>query len=121
MNSVTLGGRLGQDVEVRYTGSGKAVTDLRVAVNTGFGENKKTEWFTITLWGSLAERAGKEFSKGSSIVVTGRLAVEEYTNKEGVKISKTKVVGNSLGYGEEKTDKAKAAPVQEPANDEPPF
>jgi single-strand DNA-binding protein len=117
-NICILTGRLGSDVVLRYTGTGKAVTDLNLAVSSGFGENKKTDWFSVTLWGGLAERAQKTLQKGSQVTVTGRLAVEKYKNKEGVEITKTKVVANSLGYGD---DPKSAGPVQEPANDEPPF
>jgi single-strand DNA-binding protein len=101
-NLVVLTGRLGQDVTLRYTGSGKAVTDISLAVNSGFGENKKTEWFTVTLWAGLAERAKETLIKGTQVTVTGRLAVEEYVNKDQVKVTKYKVVANSLGFVDEK-------------------
>jgi single-strand DNA-binding protein len=112
-NLVVLTGRLGQDVQLRYTGSGKAVTDISLAVSSGFGDTKKTEWFICTLWGGLAERAQKTLAKGSQVTITGRLAVEEYVNKDQVKVTKYKVVANSLGYGEDKTPAAPKEPVDD--------
>lgn len=98
MNLVILSGRLGQDPEIKYTGSGKAVANFNLAVNSGSGDKKTTTWFPVVAWGPLAETAGQNLSKGSFITITGRLQVREWTNKDNQKIKTTEVVANSFSY-----------------------
>lgn len=92
MNSVNLIGRVGGEIELRYTPGGKAVAQLTLAVDDGFGENKKTAWIGVTLWGATAECASKYVRKGDRIGISGRLSQEEWEDKAtGKKQRKTKV------------------------------
>src|SRR5208282_6862875 len=104
MNSVTLKGRLGKDPELKTTKTGKSVCTLRLAVSSGYGENKKTDWFDVVFWASLADLASKSLEKGQEILVTGKLVNREYTNKDNQKIRVTEIVANSLGYVEDRTE-----------------
>ena len=103
MNSVNLIGRLGADPEIRHTPAGKAVTTLNMAVDDGFGENKRTAWIGVTLWGTAAELAGKSCRKGDRLGIDGRLSQEEWQDKEGKTQRKTKVTAEKIHFIEPKT------------------
>jgi len=91
MNNVNIIGRLGSDFDLKYTPSGKAVCELNLAVNDGYGENKKTVWLGVTIWGATAELAKKALNKGDLVGISGRLSQEEWEGKDGKKQRKTKV------------------------------
>jgi len=97
MNSVNIIGRVGQDIEVRFTQSGKAVAELNLAVDDGWGENKKTAWIGVVLWGATAELAGKALQKGDRVGISGRLSQDEWEDKTtGKKQRKTKITGENM-------------------------
>jgi single-strand DNA-binding protein len=96
MNSVNITGRVGGEVDLRYTPSGKAVAQLTLAVDDGWGENKKTAWIGVTLWGATADLAKKAVQKGDRIGISGRLSQEEWEDKDGKKQRKTKVTCENL-------------------------
>ncbi len=99
-NRVVLMGNLTRDVEVRYLPSGMAVADIGLAVNDR-RKNQAGEWVEeatfvdITLWGRTAEVAGEYLSKGSPILVEGRLKLDTWET-DGQKRSKLKVVGERM-------------------------
>lgn len=89
MNQTTQIGRIGQDPELRHTQTGTAVASTTLAVDDGFGDNKKTYWFPITMWDKNAETAAKYATKGRKVGVTGKLVQESWEDKEtGQKRSK---------------------------------
>ena len=97
MNSVNIIGRVGGEVELRYTAGGKAVAQLTLAVDDGWGDNKKTAWIGVTIWGVTAELAQKAVQKGDRLGITGRLSQEEWEDKAtGKKQRKTKVTCDSM-------------------------
>jgi len=97
MNQVNLIGRVGSDVELKFTPSGKEVAEINLAVDDGWGENKKTAWIGVTLWGKTAEIAGKYVHKGDQVAITGRLTQDEWEDKTtGKKQRKTKVTASEL-------------------------
>jgi len=101
INTVTLTGRLGGDIELRYTNSGTAVANVNIAVESGFGEKKKTLWIGIDLWGKTAESAAQFLGKGRKIAISGRLDHSEYEDKEtGKKVSKTRVVAEQWTFAD---------------------
>lgn len=104
MNSVNITGRVGGEVDLRYTPSGKAVAQLTLAVDDGWGENKKTAWIGVTLWGPTAELAKRAVQKGDRLGISGRLSQEEWEDKEGRKQRKTKVTCESMELMEPKRD-----------------
>jgi len=102
-NKVILMGNLTRDPEVRYTPSGIAVSDVGLAVNrTWFDKqtNQKKEDVTfveVVLWGRQAEVAGEYLGKGRSVLIEGRLQLDQWDDKEtGQKRSKLRVVGESM-------------------------
>jgi len=105
MNNVNIIGRCAGELELRYTSSGKAVTELNLAVDDGWGENKKTVWLGVTIWGATAELACKALTKGSRVGITGRLSQEEWEDKNtGKKQRKTKVTCEQMHLLEPKRE-----------------
>ncbi|MDQ4035419.1 MAG: single-stranded DNA-binding protein, partial [Chloroflexota bacterium] len=83
-------GNLGADPELRYTPSGKAVTDLRVAVNNNQrgpdGEwVEETLWFRVSVWEQAAERLAEQLRKGNKVYAEGQLRVREFEGRDGEK------------------------------------
>ncbi len=92
MNQVNIIGRVGGDIELRYTPAGKAVCELNLAVDDGWGDNKKTVWLGVVIWGATADLAQRAVRKGDRIGITGRLSQDEWEDKAtGKKQRKTKV------------------------------
>jgi single-strand DNA-binding protein len=90
LNKMMIIGNLGADPELRYTPSGKAVTDLRVAVN----DNRKgpdgewieeTLWFRVSVWEQAAERLAEQLRKGNKVYAEGQLRVREFEGRDGEK------------------------------------
>ncbi|TWU28508.1 single-stranded DNA-binding protein [Bythopirellula polymerisocia] len=98
-NRVVLLGNLTRDIELRYVGSGMAVTDIGLAVNDRVKRNdqwtEETTFVDITLWGRTAEVANEYLSKGSSVLIEGRLKLDTW-EKDGQKHSKLKVIGERM-------------------------
>ncbi len=99
-NRVVLMGNLTRDVELKYIPSGKAVTDVGLAVNdrrkTQSGEwVEETTFVDVTLWGRTAEVAGEYLSKGSSVLIEGRLKLDTWET-DGQKRSKLRVVAERM-------------------------
>ena len=98
-NRVVLVGNLTRDVELRFTPQGTAVTDIALAVNERVKRNdqwvEEVNFFDVTLWGRTAEVAGEYLSKGSSILIEGRLKLDRW-EQEGQKRSKIKIVGEKM-------------------------
>jgi single-strand DNA-binding protein len=96
-NRVILVGNLTRDPELRYTPSGTAVSDVGVAVNDRY-KNSSGEWVEeptfvdVTLWARTAEVASEYLSKGSSVLIEGRLKLDTWQTNDGQKRSKLRVV-----------------------------
>jgi len=87
-NSMLMAGNLGHDVEVRYTPSGKAVADISIALDQGFGDNKSTVWTKLTVWEETAERL-TDAQKGDNIIaINVEYRTETYKNKDDVEVTK---------------------------------
>jgi single-strand DNA-binding protein len=96
MNKILLIGRLTKDAALRYNSTGDPVADISLAVDDGWGENKKTLWFRCSLWGKRAESLQQYLTKGTQVYVEGRLNHEEgnprvYTLKDGTAASSFEV------------------------------
>lgn len=94
MNKVFLIGNLGKDPEVRQV-KDTSVAQFSLATTTGFGDNKKTQWHNITLWGKTAEVAGQYLKKGNRVCIVGEINYREY-EKDGEKKFFTEIVGREL-------------------------
>jgi single-strand DNA-binding protein len=92
MNKVFEIGRLTRDPELRYTNSGKAVCTFSIAVDDGYGENKKAYFFPVVVWNKAAEACGNSLHKGSKVAITGKLTSRQYDNNEGKKVTVYEIV-----------------------------
>lgn len=97
INKVILTGNLTKDPDVKYTQSGKAVAMFSIAVNDGFGDNQKTYYPNIVVWGKTAETVGNNLVKGSKVGVVGKLTTRSYDNSAGQKVYVTEVVADMYG------------------------
>ena len=99
-NRVILVGNITRDIELKYTGSGTAVTEIGMAVNDR-RKNQAGEWIEettfvdVTLWARTAEVASEYLSKGSPVLVEGRLKLDTWET-DGQKRSKLRVVGERM-------------------------
>ena len=100
-NSVTLVGNATRDPELRYTTGGRGVASFGLAVNRRYQQNgewqEQTSFFNITAWGDLGENLAASVTKGSRVIVTGRLQQREYETREGEKRTIVEVIADELG------------------------
>lgn len=88
VNKVILIGHLGQDPELRYTGSGTPVCSLRIATNDSYKDGdgnlvEKTEWHSVVAWARLAEICSEYLRKGSQVYIEGSLQTRQYEDRDG--------------------------------------
>ena len=101
MNKVILVGRRAQDPEVRYTQGGKAVASFNLAVNRfggGSAQKESADFIPIVAWEKLAEICGNNLTKGSQILVEGRLQIRSYETQDGQKRRVSEVVAQSIEF-----------------------
>ena len=101
INKVILIGNLGADPETRAMPSGTTVANLRVATSESWrdkqtGEQERTEWHRVALFGRLAEVAGEYLRKGSQVYIEGSLRTRKWQDKQGNERYSTEIVGNEL-------------------------
>ena len=102
VNVVVITGNLTQDPDLRHLGSGTAVCELRVAVNTRRKEGNewvdKPNYFNVTVWGAQGENCANYLSKGRPVAVEGRLDWREWEAKEGGKRQSVEIIANSVQF-----------------------
>ena len=84
MNKFIATGNITKDAELRYTANDKAYSKFSIANNEGYGENKKTTFFNCTLWGKSAENLNRFLTKGQKVLITGKVEINDYKDKEGI-------------------------------------
>lgn len=117
LNHIVIMGRLTRDPELRQTGSGVSVANFSVAVDRDFskGEEKETDFIDCVAWRHTGEFVSKYFTRGSLIVVSGRLQVRSYTDKDGNNRRAAEIVADNCYFGGSKN--AGAATPPSPAGD----
>ena len=108
LNHIIIMGRLTRDPELRRTGSGLAVANFSVAVERDFpnketGE-KEVDFIDCIAWRHTGEFVSKYFAKGSMIVVSGRLQIRTWTDKDGNSRKTAEIVCDNVYFGESKKD-----------------
>lgn len=128
LNTVTIMGRLTRDPELRRTGSGVAVASFTLAVDRDYnpkdGGEKETDFIDCIAWRGTGEFVSKYFAKGSMIVISGRLQVRNWTDKDGSKRRSTEVVAENVYFGEAKkgnTQPGQGFAMIEDPNELPPW
>lgn len=124
LNHIDIMGRLVRDPELRNTNNGTSVASFTLAVDRDFsgkdGGEKETDFVDIVAWRSTAEFVRKYFAKGRMAVVSGRLQMRKWTDKEGHKRVTAEIVADNVYFGDSKKDASgstdTAPSVNEPSN-----
>ena len=107
LNKIFIMGRLTRDPELRRTQSGTAVTSFSLAVDRDYksqsGE-KETDFIDVVAWRSTAEFVSKYFTKGRMAVVSGRLQIRQWTDKDGNNRRSAEIVADNVYFGDSKRD-----------------
>ena len=111
MNKVILYGRLSKDPEYTYTQSGKGMARVTLAVDriVAKGQPKETDFIPLVLWGKQAELFANSLSKGSGVLVCGKIRTGSYTDKNGNKRYTTDVFVDEFSYTERKGSNQQSA------------
>ena len=108
LNHITIMGRLTRDPELRRTGSGVAVASFTLAVDRDFspkdGSDRETDFIDCVAWRQTGEFVSKYFAKGRMAVVSGRLQIRTWNDKDGNKRRTAEVVADNVYFGDSKRD-----------------
>ena len=108
LNQIVLMGRLTRDPELRRTGTGTAVATFSLAVDRDFANSttgeRETDFIDIVAWRNTAEFVSKYFTKGRMAVVTGRLQIRNWNDKDGNKRRSAEVIADSVYFGDSKRE-----------------
>ena len=102
--NITIIGNLGRDPELKFTADGKAVANFSVATSRKYKDTDETTWFRVSVWGKQAESCNTYLSKGSKVLVEGRLKSNSdgnpnvYQRKDGTWASSYEVVAESVKF-----------------------
>lgn len=123
LNHITIMGRLTRDPELRYTQSNTPVASFSLACERDFtakGQDKETDFLDCVAWRGAAEFVSKYFFKGSMAVVSGRLQIRDWTDRDGNNRRSAEIVADSVYFGDSKRKaetRTTTAPVDIPADD----
>ena len=108
MNSVVIGGRAGQDADIKYYESGKIKTSFSVAANRWDSKTKSevTDWFNVDVWDKQAEFAGEYVKKGRLVAIDGRIASNKWKDASGEERERYLVIANNIRLLGSKKDEA---------------
>jgi single-strand DNA-binding protein len=126
VNKVIIIGNLGQDPEVRYTGSGQAVATLSIATTERWKgqdgtQQEKTEWHRVVVWGKQAELAKEYLAKGRQVYIEGRLQTRDWQDKDGNKRYTTETVCQRMQFLGSRGDAPSKDPSMPPPANTPDF
>lgn len=119
LNHIVIMGRLARDPELRRTQTGTPVASFRLAVERDFKDKASgeriTDWIDVTAWSYTAEFVSKYFTKGRMAVVSGRLQMRDWTDKNGNKRTSAEIVADSVYWGDSRREvdgQGTAAPAE---------
>lgn len=120
LNHIVIMGRLARDPELRRTQTGTPVTSFRLAVERDFKDKTSgeriTDWIDVTAWSHTAEFVSRYFTKGRMVVVSGRLLLRDWTDKNGIKRTSAEIVADSVYWGDSRREgDGQSAADQDPA------
>lgn len=113
LNHIDIMGRITKDIELRRTPAGVAVASFTIAVDRDFKGNngeKETDFIDIVAWKNTAEFVEKHFSKGRMAVVSGRLQIRNWTDKDGNKRRTAEVIAENVYFGDSKKEEQEDRP-----------
>lgn len=115
-SKVILIGHLGGEPEMRFTPSGKAVTNFSLAVNRSYKRNDEwvdeTDWFRVNAWERLAERCNESLGKGDAVLVEGQIQIRKWQTNEGVEKTSVDVLAQRVLFIKGKKDLERKEPSQ---------
>lgn len=118
LNHICIMGRMVRDPELRRTASGVAVTSFTLAVDRDYnpkdGGEKEVDFIDCNAWRGAGEFVSKYFSKGSMAIVSGRLQIRNWTDKDGNKRRNAEVVADSVYFGDSKKSEQGNSTYQAP-------
>ena len=110
LNHIDLMGRLCADPELRYTqATQKPVASFRLAVERDFDKERSADFINVAAWNQTAEFVSKYFTKGTVAIVSGRLQIREWTDRNGNKRNEPEIVAEHVYFGESKAKENKSA------------
>lgn len=98
LNKIMLIGRLGNDPEMRYSQNGKAITKFRIATDSGWGENKQTDWHAVVCFDKTAESCAKYLVKGRQVFVEGRVSYRKWDKDDGTTQWFTEIIARDVRF-----------------------
>ena len=108
LNHIVIMGRLARDPELRRTQTGTPVASFRLAVERDFKDKvsgeRITDWIDVTAWSYTAEFVSKYFTKGRMAVVSGRLQMRDWADKNGIKRTSAEIVADSVYWGDSRRE-----------------
>lgn len=110
MKQICIAGRLGKDAELRRTQNGDPVLGFSVAVDDGYGQNKRTLWFRCRVWGKRGEALADHLRKGSAVTVSGDLSTDEYEGKTNLTVRVNEV---TLQGGKQDGERRESRPARQ--------
>lgn len=108
LNHIDIAGRLTRDVELRYTQSNTAVASFTLAVDRDYADKstgeRQTDFIDCVAWRSTGEFAAKYFQKGSMAIVSGRLQLRDWTDRNGNKRRTAEILVDNIYFGGSKKE-----------------
>lgn len=118
LNHIVIMGRLTRDPELRYTRSEKPVANFTLAVDRDSVDKntreRETDFLDVVAWNTTAEFVSRYFSKGSMAVVSGRLQIKEWTDRDGNKRKSAEIMASNVYFGEAKAKESGPRPAGRP-------
>lgn len=117
MNKVIFMGRITRDPEVRYSNGANgqmAIANFSLAVDSGFGKNKKANFFYMVAFGKVAETVEKYLRKGTKILAECEASQNQYTKQDGTKVNTVQFIMREFEFSESKNSNQQSANTQEP-------
>ena len=115
LNHITVMGRLARDPELRRTQNGAAVASFSIACDRDFKDKatgeRATDFIDVVAWRSTGEFVSKYFTKGRMAVVSGRLQIRDWTDKEGGKRRSAEVIAENVYFGDSKSKEDQEPPA----------
>lgn len=106
LNVISIGGRMVRDPELRHTQSGKSVCSFTLAVDRDFKNNgeKEVDFLDCVAWGNTADFVSRYAEKGRMLMVTGRIQIREWTDKEGNKRRNAEIIASNAYFGDSRKE-----------------
>ena len=111
LNHITIMGRLVRDPELRHTTAGKPIANFSLAVDRDFKgpDGREADFIDCVAWGHTATFIEQFFTKGRMAVVSGRLQIRAWTDKQGNKRNSAEVVADNVYFGDSKREPTTAS------------